>query len=360
LGVLTLACWLVTATFPLAAAPQSDGPGVAVDLGGANVLHRTAIAFPEAARGRNIQGDVSVELTLDGAGNVTDAKVIAGPEELRKAVLQSVLQWHFAREAGATRRVTVSFRSQTPVAPRTAPAQTQDTGRLMAPKLVAAQNSMVGKTVKSIRVVGVSDQFRKDLLARVPLHEGDIIGADTIQKATLAAKELDEHVSLSIGRLAGSDSDVSVMFIGPVTETVVGGVVMSETRGGVLGGIVGGVPGGVVGGVLGSVPAGAGEPPSPPDRIKVGGDMQQAKLVRQPRPTYPAEAKMARIQGVVKLTAVIGKDGTIIELAVTSGHPLLVPAALESVKQWVYQPTLLNGNPVEVATQIDVNFTLSQ
>jgi protein TonB len=88
--------------------------------------------------------------------------------------------------------------------------------------------------------------------------------------------------------------------------------------------------------------------------------VQSAKLVRQPRPNYPPLAKQARISGVVKLSAVIGKDGTIRELQTISGHPLLVPAALEAVKQWVYQPTLLNGEPVEVQTQIDVNFTLSQ
>ena len=88
--------------------------------------------------------------------------------------------------------------------------------------------------------------------------------------------------------------------------------------------------------------------------------MQSARLVRQPRPVYPPLAKQARISGVVKLGAIISKDGTIQHLEVISGHPLLVPSALEAVKQWVYQPTLLNGEPVEVQTQIDVNFTLSQ
>jgi protein TonB len=63
---------------------------------------------------------------------------------------------------------------------------------------------------------------------------------------------------------------------------------------------------------------------------------------------------------VVKLYALIGKDGTIQTLNVISGHPLLAPAAVEAVKQWIYQPTLLNGNPVEVETEIDVNFTLAQ
>jgi periplasmic protein TonB len=71
-------------------------------------------------------------------------------------------------------------------------------------------------------------------------------------------------------------------------------------------------------------------------------------------------AKQARIQGTVRFNAVIGRDGTIQNLTLASGHPLLVPAATEAVRQWVYQPTLLNGEPVEVVTQIDVNFTLSQ
>ena len=139
--------------------------------------------------------------------------------------------------------------------------------------------------------------------------------------------------------------------------------------GGVPGGVPGGTPGGVIGGIIGAVPTAAPPPPPPvkeapkpvvPQRIRVGGNVQQAKLVRQPRPVYPPLARQARIQGTVRLTAVIAKDGTIQELQVVNGHPLLVPAALEAVKQWVYQPTLLNGEPVEVITQIDVNFTLSQ
>ncbi len=143
--------------------------------------------------------------------------------------------------------------------------------------------------------------------------------------------------------------------------------------GGVPGGVPGGTPGGVIGGIIGSVPTAAPppppppvkkeeapKPPPPPQRIRVGGNVQQANLIRQPRPVYPPLAKQARIQGVVRLNAIIGKDGTIQNLTVASGHPLLVPAALEAVKQWLYKPTLLNGEPVEVVTTIDVNFTLSQ
>jgi periplasmic protein TonB len=149
----------------------------------------------------------------------------------------------------------------------------------------------------------------------------------------------------------------------PPASSGVGGVV-----GGVPGGVAGGAPGGVLGGIIGSVPTAAPPPPPPPvkaapttpKRITIGGNVQQAKLVRQPKPVYPPLAKQARISGVVHLAAIISKDGTIQDLKVISGHPLLIPSALEAVKQWVYQPTLLNGEPVEVSTQIDVNFTLSQ
>lgn len=87
--------------------------------------------------------------------------------------------------------------------------------------------------------------------------------------------------------------------------------------------------------------------------------MQAAKLIRQVKPVYPPLARQARISGTVRLVAIIGRDGAIRNLQVTAGHPLLVPAAVEAVKQWLYLPTLLNQEPVEVITQIDVNFTLS-
>lgn len=100
--------------------------------------------------------------------------------------------------------------------------------------------------------------------------------------------------------------------------------------------------------------------PEPPKRISVSTGVQAAKLVSQPRPQYPELARKARIQGTVRLTAIIGKDGSIQSLQVVSGHPLLIQTAIGAVRMWRYDPTLLNGEPVEVITQIDVNFTLTQ
>jgi len=143
-----------------------------------------------------------------------------------------------------------------------------------------------------------------------------------------------------------------------------------QAAAGVVGGVPGGVPGGSAGGVLGgiinSLGTGAAPPPPPPPkaatpkRIRVGGQVEQAKWIFHPNPEYPPLAKMARIQGTVRLEAIISKDGTIQDLKVLSGHPLLVKAALDAVSRWRYQPTLLNGEPVEVVTEIDVNFTLSE
>jgi len=93
-------------------------------------------------------------------------------------------------------------------------------------------------------------------------------------------------------------------------------------------------------------------------RIKQGGTVQAALLVYGPKPGYPVLARQARISGSVHLAAVIGTDGHILDLRATAGHPLLVGSAIEAVKHWVYRPTLLNGDPVEVVTEITVTFTL--
>jgi len=96
------------------------------------------------------------------------------------------------------------------------------------------------------------------------------------------------------------------------------------------------------------------------DPVHVSGGVQMAKLVKQVMPVYPAIARNARISGVVHLVGIIGKDGTIRNLQLISGHPLLTQSALAAVAQWIYKPTLLSGEPVEVICPIDVYFTLSK
>ena len=104
----------------------------------------------------------------------------------------------------------------------------------------------------------------------------------------------------------------------------------------------------------------ADPPITPVKPMPIGGDVQAAKLLKKVIPVYPPLARQARVSGTVQLIGVIAKDGTIQQLQVVSGHPLLVKAALDAVRQWIYRPTVLNGQAVEVIAPIDVNFTLGQ
>jgi protein TonB len=94
--------------------------------------------------------------------------------------------------------------------------------------------------------------------------------------------------------------------------------------------------------------------------IRVGGNVQQANLTHQVAPVYPADAKRDRIQGTVKLEVTIDSDGHVQSVSVLEGPQELVQSAVDAVSQWTYKPTLLNGQPVNVITTVDVNYTLSQ
>jgi periplasmic protein TonB len=98
--------------------------------------------------------------------------------------------------------------------------------------------------------------------------------------------------------------------------------------------------------------------PAPPTKVFRTSSMMEGSLIRRVQPLYPQLAKNARIQGPVVLFAVINKAGGIDNLHVVSGHPMLVQAAIEAVKQWQYRPYILNQEPIEVETQITVNFVL--
>jgi len=95
------------------------------------------------------------------------------------------------------------------------------------------------------------------------------------------------------------------------------------------------------------------------DPVKLEGGMKPGTIVRKVQPSYPEEARRARIGGTVVLHAIIAKDGTIKNLSIVSGPELLQEAAAEAVKQWVYEPYLVNGQPSEVDTLIRVNFSLN-
>jgi periplasmic protein TonB len=137
--------------------------------------------------------------------------------------------------------------------------------------------------------------------------------------------------------------------------------------GGVIGGVPGGIPGGQLGGVIGGIISSASNlnavpklvVPAAPKRMRISQGVTTGMLVRKIEPKYPLIAQQARIQGQVVLNAIISKAGEIENLEVVSGHPMLVPAAIDAVKQWHYRPFLLNGEPIEVETTVTVTFHIA-
>jgi protein TonB len=136
--------------------------------------------------------------------------------------------------------------------------------------------------------------------------------------------------------------------------------------GGVVGGVPGGIPGGQLGGVIGGIVSFTSSlkyvpklQTVLPQRIRISQGVTNGLLIHKVEPSYPVLAKSARIQGDVVLKAIIDKEGNIQDLQLVSGHPMLVPAAIDAVRRWHYRPYLLNGQPVEVETTITVIFTLT-
>lgn len=143
---------------------------------------------------------------------------------------------------------------------------------------------------------------------------------------------------------------------------------------GVVGGVPGGVPGGVLGGVLGGIlasnniaappPAIAPPPPPPPppkaaapvEPVRVGGIVKEPRPIKMVPPVYPPLASKARVSGIVVLEATLTAAGTVEQIKVISGHPLLVEAAIKCVSQWQYEPTYLNGVAVPVILTAKVHF----
>jgi Ca-activated chloride channel homolog len=130
---------------------------------------------------------------------------------------------------------------------------------------------------------------------------------------------------------------------------------------GVAGGVSGGVSGGVMGGFLSSV-AQAPPPPPPPVRrepIRIGGNLQESKLIRKVDPVYPELAKQAKVSGTVSLELNVDENGNVSNARVLNGHVLLNQMAIDAVKQWKYSPTLLNGTPIPVIATANVAFNFS-
>jgi hypothetical protein len=178
--------------------------------------------------------------------------------------------------------------------------------------------------LKKIEYVNVPESVRSSLESRLAKYQGETLTRDSLQQLTSAMRDVDEHLGISFRTDPSDNSATAFIYLGE--------------------------------------PAVPFDPPATPGvkRVRIGGNVQSSKIINKVTPLYPPLAKQARIQGTVRFNTLIGQDGDIKVLALVGGHPILVDSAKTAVAQWKYQPTLLNGEPVEVITVIDVNYTLSQ
>ena len=185
--------------------------------------------------------------------------------------------------------------------------------------------------IKSISITGLSDQARDQLSAQLPVNVGETLTVDNFTRLVNAVHAFDSHLAIRTAR--ASDTEVAITIARSQISQVA------------------------------APPPPPPPPPGPvaaPGALTIPGEVLSSKLISQAKPTYPPLAKAAHVQGTVRFQATIGKDGRVQNLELLSGPPLLVQAAMQAVQQWLYQPTQLNGNPVEVVTTIDVTFTLSE
>ena len=338
MATVAMAYWVVTGAIPLHAQAQmvADGAGVTVNLNGSQLMHRMPVSYPAEALAKGVEGTVVVQVRLDSNGEVIDASVLSGPDELRRNVQQSVLSWHFDSRAGsATRVVNIDFvkpaNGVAPMIVRPAdPVPERTTTQLRAENAPAALSPRSG-TIDRIDVTGLSDSATAGLLAQLAVHAGDPFTSDTLARAMDAARQFDSHLSVAMSMGPSGDNVMTIRPPGPLQAVV-----------------------------RQSLPVASPNLAVPPGALVVNGNIEAANLLSSVRPVYPPLAKMARQQGTVRFQATIGRDGAVEDLTVLSGPPLLVQAALDAVKKWTYRPTQLNGAPVEVVTTIDINFSLTE
>ena len=340
------AMWLFPFISPAVTEAQTapDSAGITVDAG-ATLLHRAPVRRPQ---GSTAAGTVVLQATIGANGEVTDAHVLSGPDELRNRALSSVLQWHY-QPGPSLAQVSIQFAAQPAASAPPSPtvvfrAEGGRSGAGSAGGIGAGVGAGVGGgrgtgtglpisgKVKSIQIQGISSDAEQVLRNRLTIHEGDTLYPADIDKLRSTVQEFDSHLVPVAVRDASGDYTIRVM---------------------------------VVAAAAAPPPPPPPPPPQPgaavgvPGAQRMSAAVQSAKLVTKVPPTYPAIAKQARIQGAVTLDALIGTDGTVQRLQVVSADsPLLVQSAVEAVKQWVYQPTLLNGQPIQVQTTITVNFSL--
>ena len=260
----------------------------------------------------NVEGSVQLEATVNGQGEVIDARVVAGPDELRKRALQSVLFWNYTKDT-AVRRVlpiTIDFKKVDPVG-----GGVPGSGPAGLPSVVPPPPAFEEASFEGVDYVGLStDLQQRAASAMASLHSGQRLKSAQVDQLRRMLAAIDPSLSLGVAMHSEGAGDRLRLQV--------------DNR------------------------------PSAPQQIRVGAMVQAANLVHSVEPVYPPLARQARIQGTVRFNIMVSKEGAVEQMTLVSGHPLLVSAAQDALRQFKYRPVMLNGKPIAVQTTVDVNFVL--
>jgi TonB family protein len=294
--------WVVTGMFPLAAAPRyaNDGAGVTVNTASSRLLHRAPVAYPGEALAKGIEGTVVAQLRLNPDGEVADAAILSGPQELRKAVLESVLAWHFEKsEAASPQTISVTFDKPVPTLAQTPPP--------------AAAPPSTSAKIRRIVINDLPAEMQDSLHSTLPVHEGDDWSPAALAAINRTARSFDSHLRTSVHRDRQGEFDIAI-----------------------------------------------GLPPTmeiESDVMQVGNGVTTPTLISKVEPQYTEQARAAKYQGSVLLSTVIGVDGRAANLKVVKSLGMgLDENAIKAVQQWRFRPGTKAGLPVKVQAQIEVNF----
>ncbi|PYS43279.1 MAG: hypothetical protein DMG14_01380, partial [Acidobacteria bacterium] len=336
-ATLAVAGWVVFVSFPLtgraevkeaaAVQPQQSSPGYVVNI--------QPLSYPKEAIDKKIEGTVVVELTFNASGNIVDARVLSGPEELRRAALESALRGSYSINVARTLQVLVGFRlanarALVPPRPPAPPPPPVPPAPPTPPP--PAPRTQTDRVLDTIEIRGLSEPQLSQLQERVRPFEGQVFRPEDFWRQLQAAAR-GIGIGLPANYLVYRRQDhvrIEVSFGDGVPEIQTPFSTAS----------VGAAP---------QTPFGPQAAPTP--HADVTQDFLVADLVSRVLPAYPPLAVQARIQGVVVLEADIGTQGTVEDVRIVTGHPLFRQVTIDAVKQWVYRP---QANPV--TTRILINF----
>jgi TonB family protein len=322
-SAVAMAAFAAIWMFPFVGQAQTapDSLGVTVDAG-ATLLHRSPVRVPE---GSTVTGAVTVQATLDAKGEVSDARVVSGPEELRKAALTSVFEWHY-QPGPSQAMVTIRFAGGSP-----APAQVAAGVRATATKggtkgggPASGTTTPAAMTLRAIEFSGITPEAEQQIRALLPVRESDAISQDDRVKVQTAVRGFDSHLNANF---SGAPDNLTLRIAAQTTAAQpASAAAINYAAGGVY------RPGD---GVTNPVP------------------------ISHPAPQYSEQATNAKWQGAVMLSVVVDETGKPMNIKILRPLGLgLDEKAIEAVSQWTFKPGTKDGVPVPVQAQIEMTFRL--